>query len=177
MEPLSRDMDKRTNSTYLAALLTALFALLGLLAFAGTPPANAQLVTISGKLFAGTADLSDALLVVELEEEQCLRSVLLHNGRFEFKVPLGAKARLIFLKPGHLTKEVLVDTRNALNTSRARKLNKNVKFDVVLESTEERKHQAYYGPVGYIHFVNGTGLMRVRHDERLVEVAEREEDR
>jgi hypothetical protein len=169
-------MEKRTNNTYLAALLTALFALLGLLAFAGAPPVNAQQVTISGKLFADHGDLTDALLVVELEEEQCLRSVLLHNGRFEFKVPLGAKARLIFLKSGHLTKEVLVDTRNALNTSRARKLNKNVKFDVVLESTEERKHQAYYGPVGYIHFVNGTGLMRVRHDERLVEVAEREED-
>jgi hypothetical protein len=168
-------MEKRTNITLTAALLAAVLALLSLAVFADPPSRHANEVTIAGRLFADTADLEDAVLVVELEEEQCLRSVLMRNGRFEFEVPVGAHVRLIFLKPGYLTKEVLVDTRNALNSPRARKLNKTVKFDVVLESTEERRHQAYVGPVGYIHFVNGTGLMRVRHDERVVEVLERQE--
>ena len=115
-------------------------------------------------------------MVVELEEEQCLRSVLLRNGRFEFQVPAGSHARLVFLKSGNLTKEVLVDTKNALVSSQANKINKTVKFDVVLESTEERKHLVHLGPVGYIHFVNGTGLMRVRHDERVMAVTKEAKD-
>ena len=173
---LSPIMEKQLDITCKAALLAAIMALAGLSLFAAAPPSHDE-VTITGRLYADTSDLEDAILVVELEEEQCLRSVLFRNGRFEFKVPVGAHARLIFLKPGYLTKEVLVDTKNALISAQANKLNKTVKFDVVLESTEERKHQAYLGPVGYIHFVNGTGLMRVRHDERMVALTQEAEDK
>lgn len=153
-----------------AALLTALLALLGIAAMAA-PVSTKEEVIISGQLHADDQTLADAVVVVELGDEACLRSELSANGRFEFKVPVGSKARLIFLKPGYLTKEVEVDTKNALNSEEARKLNKKVKFDVVLEEQLQHMNEVYMGPVGYIHFVNGTGLMRVRHDERMKPVA------
>lgn len=151
-----------------AALLIAVMALasIGLFAMPGTAHA-AEEVTICGRLTADQFSLIDAVVVVELEGALCLESSLQANGKFEFTLPLGAKARLVFAKPGFKTKEVLVDTRNALNTPSARKANRTVEFAVRLESVEERKDEMYLGPVGYIHFVNGSGIMRVRHDERV----------
>lgn len=161
-------MNKRLEPTAAALLLAALLGLLGLAAYGS--PVNSGEVTIAGRLHADSADLADAVLVVEVEAQQCLRSVLLRNGRFNFNVPVGAKARLFFVKPGFHTKEVLVDTRNALCTDRARRSNDKVKFDVVLERLEEHPRETYAGPVGSIHFVKGTGLMRVAHDGRMIAI-------
>lgn len=165
-------MEKRSSLTFEAALMTALMSLAGIALCAAPLEAGADNeVTITGWLHADDQSLNDAVVVVELGDDACLRSELGANGRFEFKVPVGAKARLIFLKPGYLAKEVVVDTRNALNSDQARKLNKKVKFDVVLDEELQHLNEVYMGPVGYIHFVNGTGLMRVRHDERMVPMA------
>ncbi len=163
-------MKKRFDLSLAALLLAALLALVGLAAY-GAPVNNAS-VTIAGRLHADGADLENAVLVVELEGEQCLRSVLLRNGRFSFEVPVGAKAQLFFIKPGFHTKQVEVDTHNALCSSRARKLNDKVRFDVVLERVEEHPREIYAGPVGRIHFVKGTGLMRVWHDGRMVAIVD-----
>lgn len=162
-------MKKPTLFNFQAADVSALMMLFG---FALAAPAAfaADEVRISGRLSADELAMTDAVLVVELNEDLCIESTLQPNGKFEFKLPVGSKARLVFEKPGYKTKEVLVDTKNALNTPQARKANKNVEFAVVLESVEERKFEAYIGPVGYIQFVNGTGIMRIRHDERTVEV-------
>lgn len=130
--------------------------------------AEEEKVTIVGWLRADDATLTDAVMVVELEGRICLYSVLLDNGRFEFELPIGAKARLHFVKPGYLSKEVVVDTENAMNTDRAERINKTVRFEVELESEAARKNKVYPGPVGSIDFLNGTGLMKVRYDRRLV---------
>ncbi|MBL7983577.1 MAG: hypothetical protein JNM91_01200 [Flavobacteriales bacterium] len=161
-----------------AALLIALMALasIGLFAMPGTARA-AEDVIITGQLSAERMTLKDAVLVVELDGELCLESTLDASGRFVFRLPVGSKARLLFEKPGFKTKEVLVDTRNALNTTTARKANKKVEFAVELEPVEARKDEQYIGPVGYISFVNGTGLMRVRHDGRLVAVGQAANDK
>ena len=153
------------------SLLAGLLALIGLACFVAAAQGAGNTVTITGHLHADDRSMEDAVVVVELGDDACLRSELTANGRFEFRVPVGAKARLVFVKPGYLTKEVELDTRNAMNTDRARKLNKEVRFDVVLEEALEHVNEMYLGPVGYIHFVNGTGLMRVRHDERMKPVA------
>ena len=157
-------MEKRISLSCEAALLTALCALIGLSLF-GTP---APAVGRDEVLITGWLHVSDAILVVELEGEHCLYTKLEFNGRFAFTVPVNAKARLVFLKPGHLPKEVEVDTRNALNTPKAERMNRKVVFDVVLESEEQRPGRRYDGPVGSITFVNGTGTMKVRHDLRVV---------
>ncbi|MFZ1330684.1 MAG: hypothetical protein WAR83_00735, partial [Flavobacteriales bacterium] len=92
------------------------------------------------------------------------------NGHFEFHVPVNVKARLIFYKPGFITKSVDVDTRNALNTKDAQKANHKVDFDVVLEANDTNRGLEYAGPVGTITFLNGSGLMKVKHDRKMVPV-------
>lgn len=162
-------MEKRLTLSCEAALLTALFALVGLSLFAApTPLVVRDEIKITGWLHAADGRMDDAVLVVELEGEHCLYAQLDVNGRFAFTIPVNAKARLVFLKPGHLSKEVEVDTRNALNTQRAERLNRKVQFDVMLESEEQRPGRRYEGSVGAITFVNGTGTMKVRHDLRVV---------
>ncbi len=164
---LSSAMGSPRYNGFAGNLLAGLLSLAGLTFFALAARGADNLVTITGQLHADNENLADAVVVVELGDDACLRSELGANGRFEFKVPVGSKARLIFVKPGFLTKEVEVDTKNALNNEEARKLNKKVKFDVVLEEEAQHMNEVYSGPVGYIHFVNGSGLMRVRHDERM----------
>jgi len=164
-------MVQRSDLSLKIALVAALLSLCTLAAFAGGPTLSDR-VTIKGQLFAGPGDMDHALLVVELEDEQCLRSVMMRNGRFSFEVPVGSRARLIFMHPGHHTKEVLVDTRNALCTERARRINDKVKFDVVLEPLEEHPSETYAGPVGSIRFIKGSGVMRVQHDGRMVAIVD-----
>lgn len=164
-------MDDRLDISLKAALLAAFFGLCVLTALAGGQDGDG-LVTIKGQLYSDPFVAERAVLVVELEEEQCLRSVLLRNGKFNFDVPVGAKARLIFIQPGYHVKEVIVDTKNALCSERARQMNDKVKFDVVLEPLEEHPLETYNGPVGSIRFVRGTGLMRVDHNGRLVAIVD-----
>jgi hypothetical protein len=120
-------------------------------------------------------DLRDAVLVVELENNECLESSLQANGKFQFTIPANVKARLMFLKPGFLPKEVYLDTKNAMNNDDACQRNKKVEFDVKLEEALQHLNEQHAGPVGYITFVNGTGIMRIRHDERMIEVISEEE--
>ena len=127
----------QTQFLVVLALLTAFFALLGIGLYA-TPiqdPVKKPLL-ITGWLHVKDSTVPDVILVVELEENFCTHSEILPNGRFYFEIPVDAKARLVFNKPGYLTKEVVIDTRNALNNKEATKVNSKVKFDIVLESTE-----------------------------------------
>ena len=161
-------MKSKHADSLAGSILAGLLSLGGIVCFAMAAQASNDEVTICGRLHAENNALSDAVVVVELGNDACLRSELDASGRFKFNVPVGTKARLIFIKPGYLTKEVEVDTKNALTSDRARQLNKKVKFDVVLEEELQHVNEVYMGPVGYIHFVNGSGLMRVRHDERMI---------
>ena len=163
-------MQKRTHLTLEAALLTALLALLGLSLF-GNPTTVTEEVMITGRLHMDDDSAEDVVLVVEVNGERCLHAEVFSNGRFTISVPLGAKANLQFFKPGHLPKAVLVDTRNALNTRKAQRVNRKVKFDVVLEPERNRPGRGYTEPVGSIGFVNGTGTMKVRHHEQYAPVS------
>ena len=162
-------MKKRFNITFATALLIAMFALFALsLAASPVPPVSGDRVRISGWLHADNIRQDDAILVVEMNGEHCLAAELHDNGQFFLTLPVGAQSRLIFTKPGHLPKEVEVNTRNAMNTSKAERMNRKVEFNVVLETEEQRPGLQYDGPVGAITFVNGTGTMKVRHDQRVV---------
>jgi hypothetical protein len=160
-------MEKRIPISFEAALLTALLALLALsLLAAPDPAAGNEVIHLSGRVHSADGRLEDAVLVVELDGKYCRYTELLDNGRFHMALPLDSKVRLHFLKPGHLPKVVDVDTRNALNTPKAERTNRNVDFEVVLETEAQRPGLRYDGPVGTIRFVNGTGTMKVQHDVR-----------
>ena len=161
---MNKRNDKKLEATALAALL-ALSALTLFGAPAMTPPDE---VLLTGWLHVDDRTVNDLVLVVELDGDRCLFAEVHASGRFEVLVPVGCKALLSFIKPGHLTKEVVVDTRNAMNTTKAQQTNRKVKFDVVLEPIEKRLGRKYQGPVGSLIFVNGTGTMKVKHDLRVV---------
>lgn len=129
--------------------------------------ARVEMVEISGRMVLDELTLADALLVVEVDDAQCVPFELEADGRFRFKVPLGSKACLRFEKPGYLTKSILVDTRNALLTDEARKKNKHVRFDVRMSPSWGHEHLCYAGPVGSISFLKGSGLMKVLYDRSL----------
>lgn len=161
-------MEKRIPISFEAALLTAVLALLALSLLAAPGPADRNaIIHLTGRLYSADGQLEDAVLVVELEGAHCLYAELLDNGRFQMTLPLDSQVRLHFLKPGHLPKVVEVDTRNALNTPKAERSNRNVDFEVVLESEEQHPGLHYAGPAGAITFVNGTGTMKVQHDLQL----------
>ena len=164
-------MKKQATNLFLSAFLAGLFALIGLGLFAapGNDAPTDKLV-IAGWLHMDTLDAQDVVLAVELGDSQCMFAKVQANGRFEFHVPLNAKARLIFYKPGFITKSVDVDTRNALNTKDAEKANHKVNFDVILEPDHTHRGMEYAGPVGAITFLNGSGLMKVKHDRKMIPV-------
>lgn len=126
-------------------------------------------VVFTGWLRVEDHNVDDLVLVVEVAES-CLYAEVLPNGRFTATVPVGSQARLAFIKPGHLTKEVDLDTRNSMSNSKAARANRTVKFDVVLEPEAKRPGRKYEGPVGSLGFNKGTGSTRVRHTLNFVAV-------
>lgn len=165
-------MKTRNIPTLEAVALAALLAIAGLSLFAApvpvsTPPAPEE-VLFTGWLHVEDQNVNDLVLVVTVDEDRCLYAEVESTGRFTIMVPVGCRALLSFLKPGHLPKEIVVDTRNSMNTSKAQRNNRKVKFDVVLEALEKRPGRKYEGPVGSLSFVNGTGTMKVKHDLRVV---------
>jgi hypothetical protein len=149
-----------------AALIGALLLIL-LLAAALPASAREKQIEIRGRMLVDDTIMSDALLVVEVDDQRCLPFQLDGDGRFMLRLPVGSKIQLRFEKPGYLTKEVLIDTKNALNTKRAAKLNKLVRFDV--QMSRELPDRVYAGPVGTITFLKGSGLMKVKYDRTLAE--------
>lgn len=126
------------------------------------------MVEIRGRILTDQVDPNGLLLVVEVDGEACLPFTLRGDGRFALRLPVGSKALLHFELDGCLTKEILVDTKNALATERAAERNNTVRFDVLMTPPPPERNVAYGGPVGNIRFVNGTGLMHVHYDRDLV---------
>lgn len=164
-------MKTRNIPTLEAVALAATLAIAGLSLLAAPLPAAPSApeeVIFTGWLHVEDNTVDDLILVVTVDEDRCLYAEVDGSGRFVIALPVGCRALLSFLKPGHLTKEVEVDTRNSMITSRAQRTNKRVKFDVVMEPVEKRLGRKYEGPVGCLSFVRGTGTMKVKHDLRVV---------
>jgi hypothetical protein len=124
-------------------------------------------VVIHGRvLFDG--EQNNVFEVVEVSNWVCQPLVVGSDGRFDLKLNAGERAYLRFEQPGYLSKEVLVDTRNANCTKAAARKNKNLRFDVQMTPELPNKQLAYAGPVGIITYLSGTGLMKVRYDRSLV---------
>lgn len=160
-------MDKSRSFPVEAALLTAVAALLclGLFAAPAERCANAE-VLVSGSLLIPDRSYDGLLLVVEVDGEYCRPARLDRRGRFQASIPAGSSARLHFMKPGHLPKEVVVDTRDMAGSDPCSYAPRKVSFDVRLEREERALGKAYDGPVGTVAFTKGSNLSRVRHHKR-----------
>ncbi|MBL0129640.1 MAG: hypothetical protein IPP83_19800 [Flavobacteriales bacterium] len=159
-------MIKRITIRPEAVLLAAALALLALTALSA-PATTRDEVVLTGWLQVEDHNAADIVLSAEVNDN-CLYAEVEGSGRFSLSVPAGSRVVLTFSKPGHLTKEVVVDTRNALATPQAERTNRKVRFDVVLEPVRKRPGCKYDGPVGSLAFVNGSGTMKVKHTFSVV---------
>ena len=159
-------MEKRLSPTLEAAVLTALLALMSLTLFAAPRPAKGGEVIVTGRLFADGRLSDQALLVVEVDGAHCLPAKLGEGGRFQVPVPAGTEVVLRFEKPGHVAKEVVLDTRQLNGAMGSTYKPRKVTFDVVLDKEGALQGRGYTGPVGTISFAKGGGAMKVRHHKR-----------
>lgn len=144
--------------------LMATAFLLATTAFAAGPPTAT--VEVTGWILVEDLDMADAFVAVEVNGTSTTATVT-ENGRFTISLPVETEAVLRFEKPGHLPKEVVVDTRNAQDGAfddRSRR----VKFAVILELERRMAGLTYPGPVGSIGFDHGGGCMAVKHDRTVV---------
>ena len=158
-------MELREHLLPSAALVALLFA-------TTTPtlaielPAAAESVVLTGWLHVD--DLSFDLTTVEAD----VNGALLYasgsrTGRFTLNLPINANAVLRFEHPGHLPKQVLVDTHFA-SDGEVGQHTRHISFAVVLEPQRHMAGLDYSGPVGSIAFDKGGGCAAITKERKLV---------
>lgn len=131
----------------------------------GAPPTQ-HAVVLTGWLHVEDHTMADVVLEV-LVNGTARTAHVSETGRFSVTLPADVEATLRFEKPGHLSKEVLVDTRHVQDGSfdqRTRRL----RFAVILQQERHMGNWTYNGPVGSIGFEQGGGCVAVQHDRSLV---------
>lgn len=131
----------------------------------GTPPAE-EAVVLTGWLHVDDYSMADVVLEVHVNGAVRKASVS-ETGRFSVSLPADVEAVLRFEKPGHLSKEVLVDTRHAGDGSFEQRT-RRLKFAVIMQLERHMGNWTYNGPVGSIGFEQGGGCVAVQHDRNLV---------
>jgi hypothetical protein len=154
----------------LAALMLALSGPVAMAAKPGSPPAQ-ETVMITGWLQAHGHDMSDVQLLVESGDDAKYATVS-ETGRFVVELPANTEATLRFEKPGHVTKEVVVDTRHATGVGGFGK-HRKVRFAVVLELERHMAGLTYAGPVGSMSFDAQGGCLAVEHHRAMVPAKDR----
>ena len=108
----------------------------------------------------------DAVLRVEVNGVTQIAPVS-ETGRFELMLPAEADVVLHFELPGHLAKDVTVDTHHARDGD-FRQRKRHLEFAVVMEPQQGLNGMVYAGPVGVIGFDEGGGCIAVSHNKSLV---------
>lgn len=158
-----------TSETLLyAAAMAALFICAAGRAHAADPltrPVDLGAVVLTGWLHVEDVDFDEATVLVEVNGE--VRSApVSSSGRFEIFLPVGTEVKLRFEHPGHLTKEVIIDTRNAHEGGRGKR-QRRVRFAVVLDA--ERNMAGDHGTpnVGSIGFEKESGQLDPQNTRKL----------
>lgn len=127
----------------------------------GIPPNSATAVQLTGWLHADDLHMEDILVEVEVDGLMHY-ATLSGTGRFTVSLPPDTEALLRFEKPGHLTKEIRIDTRHVQDGGRSDRPRK-VHFAVIMEREEQAEGYLFQGPVGSIAFEQGGGCLAVGH--------------
>ncbi|HEY0978226.1 MAG TPA: hypothetical protein VGE21_12215 [Flavobacteriales bacterium] len=88
------------------------------------------------------------------------------SGRFDLSLPLDVEVVVRFAHPGHLTKELTVDTHNS-RTGTPGKHKRKLQFAVILQDAEVMSGFDYDGPVGNISFDAQGGCTVIDHTLKL----------
>src|SRR6185369_1331722 len=107
-----------------------------------SPPASVMdAVSLTGWLHADDLHMGDVTVEVVVNGTVNSGGVS-ENGRIDVILPAGVMAVLRISKPGHLTKEVLVDTRH-VNDGGFDGKRRHVSFAVVLEARKDMRGLTY----------------------------------
>lgn len=129
-------------------------------------PDSEEAVVLTGWLHVEDHTMAD--VVLEVEVNGTLRTAQVsESGRFTVTLPANTEATLRFEKPGHLTKEVAVDTRHAREGLKGQR-SRHVKFAVIMQLERHMGNWTYNGPVGGLSFEEGGGCLAVQHNNVLV---------
>ena len=156
--------------TQFKAGLIALFLLPAGITFAATPPvshASDQAVQLTGWLHVEDYTMEDVTVQVDVDGVTHTETVT-ENGRFMLTLPANAEVTLRFEKPGHLSKEVKVDTRNVRDGGFGQHKKRKVSFAVIMQLERRMGGLTYPGPVGSLGFEQGGGCLAVTHDRTLI---------
>ena len=161
-------MEKRIISHLRTALCTTFIGLACAGVQASSPPSSPmdEAVVITGWLQSQDLTMVGAVVSIEVNGEYQSTTVP-ESGRFELTLPADVEAILRFEKPGHLPKEVVVDTHH-VNDGGFDGRTRHVKFAVILELVRRMGGLIYPGPVGSLGFDKDGGCMAVAHDRSLV---------
>lgn len=174
--PLETDQTNRKMRLHHHSLITA--SLVALLynvstpARAEEPPAAGRsriiapgAVDLTGWLHVEAYDFEGATVLLTVNGEHRVLPVS-RSGRVDIELPAEAEAVLRFEHPGHLSKEILVDTRHSQvgRTAGVR----HVSFAVILEESRLMGGQVYAGPVANVGFDKDGGCVDVNHTRSMV---------
>lgn len=157
----------KTKNTFRNAALALLFTTMA------TPHLHAGQggrVWFTGRILLDGISTKDVQMTVETESGEKVPFVLRPGGTFYFAMHPGSKATMRITKPGYFTKEITLDSHNALSTRYARRNYKRIRFDVQMQEEPRQKHR-FAGPVGSIAFAKGTGRVLVSYDRALVDLS------
>ncbi len=150
--------------------------LLAALAACLVPFATTQADPPPAPLASGTVEMIGWLHVEALSFDQTTVEVRVggtvqtatvsRSGRFDVLLPADTEVRMRFEHPGHLSKEVVVDTHYA-ELGPGGKGHRQLRMGVVLELEKRMGGLAYAGPVGRLAFDAQGGCVAVEHTRRL----------
>ena len=126
-------------------------------------PPEAGSVVLTGWLHVEDYSFTGAVMQVEVNGI-VMDVPVSETGRFHVAVPEDSQALLRFEKPGHLAKEVVVNTSHATTKDQRKR---KVRFAVILESERHMAGFTYKGPVGTIGFDAQGGCVAVDHHRDL----------
>lgn len=155
------------NPFILRGALCTMLALPAALAFAATPPHVEEAVILTGWLHADDLTMTDVVVHVEMDGSTWSANVT-EGGKFSITLPANAKATLRIEKPGHLPKEVTVNTHNVHEGEAGKQRVRRISFAVILDPVRRMAGLVYPGPVGGITFDQGGGCLAVAHDRKRV---------
>lgn len=157
------------NSTLRINGLACAFLLCAVITHAATPPSAppiSEAVVLTGWLHVEDYTMADVVVTVDVNGV-ATTSTVKENGRFDLVLPADAEAVVRFEKPGHLPKEVVVDTRHARAGDFGQRT-RHVKFAVIMQLERHMAGLTYPGPVGTIGFDPQGGCTAISHDRRTV---------
>ena len=114
-------------------------------------------VTFTGDVRMPDQDLHPVRMTVS-DGHETMDVVLGRNGAYSFHIPVKERVTLTLESPGHITKEVTIDTHGVPEARGLFARTVRVAFDLELERQPDDLHLCYAGPVGHIAFAENDGI-------------------